>query len=136
MGSQTDLDTRVTDFEVGWLIGILEGEGTFIYTPKQTHRVTISMADEDTINRVIDVMSRLLGGVYVAKGEIVPAKAEYSTMHTANISGERARTLMRYVVKHMSNRRRQRIWRALNKFVAVRKVELNIAEMIKSRRKA
>jgi hypothetical protein len=127
MTSQTDLDLRVTDFELGWLIGILEGEGTFIYSPKQTHRVTVSMGDEDTIDRVIDIMSRLINA-YVAKGQIEPRRIEYSVMYTANISGERARTLMRHVVKHMSYRRRARIWQALNKYI--RRPNLSLAELI------
>lgn len=127
MASQTDLDRRVTDFELGWLIGILEGEGTFIYNPKATHRVTVSMGDEDTINKVVDIMSRLIGD-YVAKGELTPKKAEYSVMYTANVTGERARTLMKFVVKHMSNRRRTRIWQALNKFYP--KGKLNVVELL------
>lgn len=131
MASQLDLDPnrRVTDFELGWLIGILEGEGTFKYSRgKFTHGITVSMGDKDTILRVQDIMSRLLGA-RVALGEITPIKAEYSTMHTASVTGERARTLMRFVVKYMSYRRRQKIWQALNKFTPKK---IDLAEFMKS----
>lgn len=110
MPSQLDL----CSFEFGWLIGILEGEGTFKYN-KATQSIAVGMKDEDTINRVASLFERILRKPINIR-EQMPAKDHHSLMFYVDLSGERARTMMRLVVRHMSYRRRQQIWRCLNKY--------------------
>jgi hypothetical protein len=99
--------------DVAWLIGILEGEGHFGY--QTTHRVIVEMTDEDTINRVANIIWSIVGGNRPNIGvHPVGKRGNYDRYYT-HVTGERARVLMRLVVPHMSERRRQQIWRALNK---------------------
>jgi len=51
---------RMTDFELGWVVGILEGEGCFFVTTRSTPkygpyvyaRVTVCMTDRDVLERL------------------------------------------------------------------------------------
>lgn len=58
---------NITDIELGWLAGILEGEGSFVLgtTPKgyPRYEVTVSMTDEDVINELLRItgMGRIYG---------------------------------------------------------------------------
>lgn len=114
MSSQTDLD----QFELGWLIGILEGEGYFGYE-RGTCRVIVGMSDEDTINRVALLFEKILGvDVNVIEEAQRQGRLDHAAMYRLNLTGQRARKIMRLVVRHMSFRRRQRIWQCLNGYVA------------------
>ena len=107
---------NLSQFELGWLVGILEGEGYFAYQGSSgTHRVCVNMTDEDTINQLAALYERILGcGVKVwHKEHPNPNNQDY---YMVEIYGERARIIMRLVVRHMSFRRRQRIWQSLNNY--------------------
>lgn len=105
----------LSDFELGWLVGILEGEGHFgLYTSQV---IEVNMTDEDTIYKVASIYERVLGTL-VKIMEIRKTKGQ--DVYCARIYGERARTIMRLVVSHMSHRRRQVIWRCLNGYKAPR----------------
>ncbi|SRR6266478_3029522 len=105
----------LSGYELGWLVGVLEGEGHFgIYTSQV---IEVNMTDEDTIYKVASLYQRILNteisvtAIYKPQGKDV---------YCVRIYGERARTIMRLVVSHMSHRRRQVIWRCLNRFKAPR----------------
>ncbi len=103
----------LSNFELGWLVGILEGEGHFgIYTSQV---IEVNMTDEDIIYKVASIYERVLG---TAVNVIGIQKSRGKDVYCVRIYGERARIIMRLVVSHMSYRRRQTIWRCLNGFRA------------------
>lgn len=107
---------RISDFDLGWLVGVLEGEGYFEYDGC-TQRVTIEMTDLD----VIDTAARLIGRVI---GKSVPvitlnprsSSPDLKEVFRVCVCGESARTIMRLVAPHMHHRRRGRVWQSLNKY--------------------
>lgn len=103
----------LSDFELGWLVGILEGEGHFGLYASQV--IEVNMTDEDIIYRVASMYERILN---VTVNVTLIQKAQGKDVYCARIYGERARIIMRLVVTHMSYRRRQIIWRCLNWYKA------------------
>lgn len=101
----------LSDYELGWLVGVLEGEGHFgFYT---SHVIEVNMTDQDTIFKVASIYERVLGtSINVTK----ISKSKGRDVYCARIYGERARIIMRLVVSHMSYRRRQCIWQCLNSY--------------------
>jgi len=103
----------LSGYELGWLVGILEGEGHFgIYTSQV---VEVNMTDEDTIYKVASMCERILG---LPVNVTAIQKSQGKDVYCVRVYGERARIIMRLVVSHMSYRRRQTIWRCLNKYKA------------------
>ena len=113
----------LSDYELGWLVGILEGEGSFALQ-NRTQNVTVEMCDEDTINRVAVLFERLTGTPIEIR-EVAPAKSHWSYSYKVVVYGENARTIMLYVVRHMMFRRRKRIWQSLNRYKP-KKIKLNL----------
>jgi len=60
LGNRLSGSDRLTDFELGWLVGLLEGEGCFFitrrakgpYGPYLYARVTVCMTDRDVLERL------------------------------------------------------------------------------------
>lgn len=109
MPSQT-----LADFELGWLVGVLDGEGTFRYFHR-SQRVAVNMGDLDTVEKVGYLFNKITGGNFPI-AESYGKKLNHSIMYYICANGEDARKIMRLVVRHMSKRRRQRIWQCLNEF--------------------
>lgn len=107
----------ITDFELGWLVGILEGEGHFRYSDR-TQRVTVNMTDEDTIIKVAALFEEISGQKCTVRfTDRSLINSNHQLIYHAVIHGAKARAVMQMVVKHMGYRRRQKIWQCLNKFV-------------------
>lgn len=103
--------SELSHFELGWLVGILEGEGHFgLYTSQV---IEVNMTDEDTIYKVAGLFEKILES---SVNVIEIYKPNGRDVFCARIYGERARKVMKLVVPYMSYRRRQMIWRCLNKF--------------------
>ena len=118
----------ITDFELGWLVGLLEGEGYFGYGSR-TRVVEVTMTDEDAVNRVALLFEKITGrefNITRRNEERRNRKQPYRVL----ASGDAAITIMRLVVKHMSVRRRKRIWQALNGFTPT-KLNVNIVDLTK-----
>lgn len=115
--------SELSQFEAGWLIGILEGEGTFLMDNSQ--RVAVDMTDMDTIRRLAGLLSRLLDKPLDIQW--IDNNRGYSMVYRVSIHGENARTVMRLVVRYMSQRRRRRIWQCLNGYKEPRVVKLKAA---------
>jgi hypothetical protein len=100
------------DFELGWLAGILEGEGCFwIHQKSSTQRypkVTITMTDEDVVANV----ARLLGS------SVTPQKARGNRKPTykTQLTGKRAVQAMKLVRPYMHGRRQEKIDEILGEF--------------------
>jgi len=52
----------LSQFDLAWLVGILEGEGSFRFT-NRTQRVTVNMTDEDIIYKIADIFQKITGNV-------------------------------------------------------------------------
>jgi hypothetical protein len=119
---------RLSDFELGWLVGILEGEGYFGY--ECTQRVQVKMTDEDSVVRAAALFERITEQTCLVLYE---DKSKYNVnwqdAWKVVITGDRARIVMRYVVKYMGYRRRQRIWQCLNKHKE-EKQTFNLVELL------
>lgn len=103
----------ISNFELGWLVGILEGEGYFGYYTASQY-VEISSTDEDVINHVAILYEKLTGHEYniTARQQGGHKKPAYRI----RAGGSDARFIMKYLLKHMSQRRRKRIWQSLNRY--------------------
>lgn len=107
---------KLSDFELGWLVGILEGEGYFAYVPR-TQRLAIEMVDEDTMNSVALMFSKIVGKE-VNPVHRLAARDNHQDAFQIQLSGESARLIMKAVLPYMHHRRRARIWQALNNYAA------------------
>jgi len=104
----------LSDFELGWLVGILEGEGCFTATNKgKSPNIQLRMCDEDIVYRAAAMIERITGeplNVYV-EDKCSPG---WASSVRFRLYGWKAKKIMRLLVKHMGTRRRQRIWQLLN----------------------
>ena len=127
----------ISELDIGWLAGLLEGEGSFRYYHSQ--QIDLNMTDEDVVERY----ARITGELTESKVNIVvrndsKANKKHKVVFRVTISGERARIVMRTIVGHMGWRRRQRIWQSLNKYIPKRKKTLqecgiNVVDLGKQR---
>lgn len=113
---QTDIiPGYIDDIELGWLAGLLEGEGHFGYD--RTQLVHIRMTDEDTILRVKSLIERILNLSKPINLLIQnPGRKNEQDTYGIQTYGATARAVMRLVLPLMGKRRRSQIWRSLNEF--------------------
>ena len=103
---------KITERELFWLVGILEGEGHFrFYT---TQEIVLTMTDEDVMMKAALIFGKLTGE-YCSIKERPRLTTGGLTAYNINLCGQRARIVMQAVVRHMGDRRRQAIWRSLNR---------------------
>jgi len=106
----------LTEFEFGWLVGLLEGEGSFGYYGN-TQSIQVRMTDEDTVHRVARDLEMLIGSNVVVRNiESNSDGISRQSIYYVQLYGERARIAMRSLVPFMGCRRRQQIWRGLNEY--------------------
>lgn len=93
----------MTEIELAWLAGLLEGEGCFSYrADRGVPTVEVKMVDLDVINRVAVLVRR--------KVTPIPARREgWQVQYRVKIHGEPARELMRALLPYMGERRTARI---------------------------
>lgn len=94
-----------------WLIGLFEGEASFMSANKQrprSPRISIGMTDEDTIAKV----SCILGVKYHSR---MPSSGR-KRIYTLDMKGTRAAELMILFYPHMSSRRKGKIKAALKTY--------------------
>jgi hypothetical protein len=105
----------ISDFELGWLVGIVEGEGSIScrYNRKSGYlcaELTVSSTDEDTIDRL---------------HSIYPGKSTYTKKYKnhfkeqyiwAVTSRQGIRTILNIIYPHMGKRRKERIEQVLFEF--------------------
>ncbi|MFC5598480.1 hypothetical protein [Deinococcus cellulosilyticus] len=102
----------LTEIEVAWLAGLLEGEGSFLDAPPsspRSPRLVVSMTDLDVIEKV----ARCFGVSYVKNDRRNPER--WKTCYVVKISGTRAMAMMKLVYPYMGQRRRQKIDEILGK---------------------
>lgn len=105
----------VSDFELGWLVGIIEGEGSIScrYNKKTGYlcaELTVSSTDEDMVDR--------LHNLYPGKSSYVKKyrnhfKEQYIWAVT---SRQGIRTILSTIYPYMGKRRKERIEQVLSEF--------------------
>ena len=101
------MDVRLTDFELGWVVGLLEGDGTFTWTG--VPRIAVRMTDKDTVQRFASIVQESVLGPY----ENVSDGAVRRQVYMCAINGRKAVSLMGVLRRHMSHRRQDQIDRIL-----------------------
>src|SRR5438552_2580468 len=91
----------LSDFELGWIVAFLEGEGSFL--PQPSAAVTAGQAQRWPLER----LQLLLGG------RIYPHTTHATPMNYWRLTGDSAAGLMMTVYSRMSPRRQGQIRRAL-----------------------
>jgi hypothetical protein len=102
---------ELSDFDRGWVVGILEGEGSFVKTDRSSKgavRLQCKMTDFDTMQRLADLLGANLLGPYANNCETVSGEPR-KPFWAMQISGKRSHSLIRHIAPFLSERRRARI---------------------------
>lgn len=122
------MTVKLSDYELGWLVGLLEGEGHFRY--QGTQHVVLASTDEDVVISCSVLFTKLTGKEFMigvdknGRTEGSPRKDIYRIV----ACGESARMILRTVVPFFHARRRARIWQVLNKYKEAKGKKLTLAE--------
>jgi hypothetical protein len=90
----------------GWLAGLLEGEGCFAFN--RTPKISLSMTDQDIIQRVADMWGK---PVY----DVPPRKEGWKPVYRVEVFGQQARDIMLMLQPLMGARRSAKIDEVLKK---------------------
>lgn len=100
----------MTDLELAWLAGLLEGEGSFLRPPPsdlKRPRISIEMTDEDVMQRVADLV-----GLKLVRPRI--RQVHWKPSFRLAIRGPKAVDLMKRLYPLMGKRRQEQIDQALS----------------------
>lgn len=129
---QKEIETiNPSGYELGWLVGLLEGEGHFSYAG--TQQLVIGMTDLDTVlkfKRLCEKLLQLSKPIHLITTHT--GRNQDSIMYSIRLYGAKARAIMRLIVRHMSARRRAAIWQALNKFAGTKLDLISIIAELKN----
>ena len=103
MRKRSEATMGLSRFDFGWLIGIIEADGTF--TGKDT-RIVIKMTDRDTIVRAARLLNTNVNGPYVNNSNDGCIRKD---AYVCFVSGKRARSIMKLLRPFMSLRRQNQI---------------------------
>ena len=101
----------MTQTQLAWLAGLLEGEGSFVHGPPSapnSPRISVQMTDEDVVRRV----STLFGLRFVSK-TTAKRNPAWKTAYSVLLKGRRAVALMIRLRPLMGERRRAQIDKAV-----------------------
>src|ERR1700744_1320606 len=90
----------MSEIEIAWLAGILEGEGCFSF--RGTPTITVVMTDHDIVERVAKLFNK---HVHESDG----AKAHHKRIFRASIYGDAAIAMMKIILPYMGVRRTAKI---------------------------
>jgi len=109
------VDFTISDFDLGWFVGILEGEGSIScrYNSKSGYlcaELTVSSTDEDVIDR--------LHTIYPGKSKYVKVyENHYKTQYVwAVTSRQGIRTIVNKIKDHLSIRRFEQVCQVIEEF--------------------
>jgi hypothetical protein len=88
-------------YDLIWLAGLLEGEGTFDLQRKRYPRIRLAMTDRDVVGRAATLMG--------TKVRLSLRKAPVTSTWHAEVQGPRAEALMEALLPYMGSRRSGRI---------------------------
>jgi hypothetical protein len=103
----------MNEFELGWLVGIIEGEGSISIGGNKCPRVGLEMVDKDTILHAKSLIEQIIGKE-LKLGYIHRNRPNTSEVYRIQLYGDNARTLLRIIVPYLKYRRRQKAWQVLN----------------------
>lgn len=111
---------EISDYELAWLAGLLEGEGSFMldrnHQAGRVHRypkIVVGMTDRD----VIEHAARLFGtGVYNVPPD--PRRPHGKAAYRTHVTGRRAAELMRAMLPWLGERRSAKIVSILEEYEA------------------
>lgn len=95
---------ELTEFELGWLVGLIEGDGTLTFDGKHAV-VALKITDLDTAQRFARLLRTTVSGPYHYEGQQLGPKPYYMT----KIAGKRAREFMASAAGYFSARRQAQI---------------------------
>jgi hypothetical protein len=113
----------VTDFEIGWLAGVIDGEGTVAFSVYSLrHRgkiiqvvrvkpqVIVTNTDKELVERAADIFKRSGVGAHFATreqhGRSFAVTKTYRPLHVANVSGfKRAKKALELIVPHLVSKK-------------------------------
>lgn len=98
------MNVELSEFELGWLIGLIEGDGSFTFDGVKV-AVVLKITDLDTAHRFASLLRTTVSGPYHYEGQQLGKKPFYMT----KITGRRAREFMLSAAGHFSQRRRAQI---------------------------
>ena len=112
----------MSDFELGWVCGILDGEGSFTLGA-MSHRkrdvgarqiqITCAMTDLDTIERLESVTG--VGNVTIGRRNKVEGREHHKEIFVWSVTRRKDSVwLLRQIQPHMSERRREKISQLLD----------------------
>jgi hypothetical protein len=108
VSSVRELDP-ISEHDLHWLAGLIEGEGTFLAGPPSAPRspaVVLSMVDRDIVDRA--------GALLGASVQVVPSRREnWRTAYSVRVRGARAVLWMKRLRPLMGARRGKQIERAI-----------------------
>jgi hypothetical protein len=116
----------VTDIEIGWLAGIIDGEGTIAFSPfyrqligggvandlRVKPQLIVTNTDKALIERVADILGRCHVGVHVQtrtqRGQNFLATSKYQPLHTATSVGfRRVKKALEVIGPHLVSKKRK-----------------------------
>jgi hypothetical protein len=103
---------RISELDLHWLAGLLEGEGSFMVGPPSAPRspvIQFWMTDRDVVERAGAMLDSAVAAV-------PPRRAHWKTAYAVRLRGPRAVVWMRRLRPLMGTRRRAQIDRALASF--------------------
>jgi len=124
----------LTEFELGWLSGLLEGEGYFgLRSDTKTPQIKLEMTDEDIVLRALLLIQRLTGKQHaIATVNRKGNRSHCQPTYIIALYSRDAIKVMKAVVRYMGSRRRQRIWQSLNGYAAKPAEELDVKALVAS----
>jgi hypothetical protein len=105
---------QLTEFELGWLVGLIEGDGSFTCDGKNA-MVVLKITDLDTAQRFARLLRTTVSGPYHYEGQQLGSKPYYMT----KITGKRAREFMASTAEHFSSRRQDQITNIIGKQLCI-----------------
>lgn len=108
------MEIRLSELELAWLAGLLEGEGSFVLAPPSDPtrpRISLQMTDEDVVRRVA-TMFKL---TYV-QSRRYEKKVNWKQSFCVILRGQRAVSLMKRLYPYMGERRKKRITEIISSY--------------------
>src|SRR6476469_4068134 len=105
----------MTDYEFFWLVGLLEGEGSFSARPPSAPnlvRISLHMTDVDIVAKVAQLWGQSYHQVQKARSEKMGWKPSFQVL----LRGKAAVDLMKRMQPHMGQRRQEQTRRALDSY--------------------
>ena len=103
--SYEEIKYNLTDIEIAWIAGLLEGEGSFLLPPPSNPSqvsIGIQMTDKDILERLQNYIG---GSISKAKKQ----KEHHKQSYALRIWGRKAEAIMELVYPYMGARRKERI---------------------------